>query len=117
VVSNGFKSLTSTAATLTVVSKLPPIYTLLGFWPLDESTGIATQDLSWNGHGGTLYNGPTRRPGRVAGAIEFDGMADRFVDLQAELGAFENDGLLSFRTHGGLVQRRGLFGNLRCVAY
>ncbi len=50
-------------------------------------------------------------------AVELDGMADRFVNLQAELGAFEDDGALAFGTHGGLVQRGGLFGDLRRVAH
>ena len=49
-------------------------------------------------------------------AVEFDGMADGFVNLQAELRAFENDGALAFGTLRGFVQRDGLFGDALRVA-
>ena len=42
-------------------------------------------------------------------AIEFDGMSDRFMNLQPELRAVENDVEAPFRTLLGLMQRNGLF--------
>ena len=49
-------------------------------------------------------------------AIEFDGMADGFVNLQAELRAFEDDVALALRALRGLVQRHGFFGDALRVA-
>ncbi len=48
-------------------------------------------------------------------AIQFDGMADRFVDLQPELRAVENEIEHAFWTLIGGVERHGLFGDTRRV--
>ena len=48
-------------------------------------------------------------------AVELDGMADRFVNLQAELRAVQNQVELAFGTLIGGVQRHGLFGDARRV--
>ncbi len=42
-------------------------------------------------------------------AIEFDGMADGFMNLQAKLAAFEHEVEVAFRALIRLVQRNGLF--------
>ncbi len=49
-------------------------------------------------------------------AVELDGMADGFVDLQAELRAIEDDRALPFGALRGGMQRDGLFGDALRVA-
>ena len=49
-------------------------------------------------------------------AVELDGMADGFVDLQAELRAFENDRACAFRTLYGGMERDGFFADALGVA-
>ena len=44
-------------------------------------------------------------------AVEFDRMPDRFVNLQPQLRAIENDVELAFRTLIGMMQRHRLFGD------
>ncbi len=46
-------------------------------------------------------------------AVELDGMADGFVDLQAELRAVENNRALPFGALRGGMQRDGFFGDAR----
>ncbi|TET81474.1 MAG: hypothetical protein E3J37_09135, partial [Anaerolineales bacterium] len=50
---------------------------LIAYWRLDESEGLVAHD-SAGGHDGSLNGNPIWRPagGRVAGAIELDGMND-----------------------------------------
>ena len=48
-------------------------------------------------------------------AIELDGMADGFVDLQAELRAIQDQIELAFGALIGGVQRHGFFGDARGV--
>jgi hypothetical protein len=45
--------------------------------------------------------------------IEFDGVADRLVNLQAQLGAVEDQVKFALGTLVGLMQSYGLFGNAR----
>src|SRR5271157_1320559 len=49
-------------------------------------------------------------------AVELDGMADGFVNLQAELRAIEDQVKLTFRALRGGVQRHGFFGDARGMA-
>ncbi len=49
-------------------------------------------------------------------AVEFDGMADGFMNLQAKLRAFENDGALALRTLRGFMQSESFFGDALRVA-
>ena len=49
-------------------------------------------------------------------AVEFDGMADRFVDLQAELRAIEDDVELALGTLVRGVQRDCFFGDRRAFS-
>ncbi len=46
---------------------------LVGYWNLDEGTGTTALDLSGNGNGGTLVNGPTWVNGQISGALSFNG--------------------------------------------
>ena len=52
---------------------------------------------------------------RAQHAIELDGMADGFVNLQAELAAVENQIERAFGTLIGRVQRDGFFGDARGI--
>ena len=49
---------------------------LVGYWPLDEATGTTAPDHSGNGNAGTLTNGPAWAAGKVANALDFDGVND-----------------------------------------
>ncbi len=54
---------------------------LVGYWPLDETTGTVAGDSSESGHIGTLFNGPTWTTGQAGtGALNFDG-ADDYVSV------------------------------------
>ncbi len=51
---------------------------LIGYWPLDEGTGLATADIApaGYGHDGTLVDGPVWTDGLFGGALNFDGVDD-----------------------------------------
>lgn len=53
---------------------------LIGYWPMDEGTGVITMDAGRNGNTGTLTNGPTWTTGKSGGALNFDGTND-FVSV------------------------------------
>jgi hypothetical protein len=46
----------------------------VGHWMLDETSGALAADASGNGGTGTLVNGPLHVPGRLGGALSFDGV-------------------------------------------
>ncbi|MHC4111997.1 MAG: LamG-like jellyroll fold domain-containing protein, partial [Planctomycetota bacterium] len=54
--------------------------TLVGWWRLDEDSGITATDSSSNGIDGTLIGGPVWVPGQIGGALQFDG-SDDYVDF------------------------------------
>jgi regulation of enolase protein 1 (concanavalin A-like superfamily) len=54
--------------------------TLVGWWKLDETSGIIAADSSGMGNNGTLWNSPEWVTGKVGGALQFDG-EDDYVDL------------------------------------
>lgn len=54
-------------------------YGLLGYWPMDEGTGINTTDKSELGNEGTLFGDPSWVEGKFEGALLFDGVDD-YVD-------------------------------------
>ena|GEM_PF-2464289 len=56
----------------------PP--SLVGWWMLDETSGIVAYDSSGGENHGTLINGPVWITGRIYGALQFDGVDD-FVSL------------------------------------
>ena len=63
-----------------------PAQKLVGFWKLDESSGLTAFDSSPGNHPGTLTNGPVWQPtsGRVNGGLQFDGAND-YVNLGSVL--------------------------------
>jgi len=51
---------------------------LMGYWSFNEGSGTVAADTSGHGNNGQLMNGPVWVPGRIAGALKFDG-ADDYV--------------------------------------
>jgi hypothetical protein len=49
---------------------------LLGYWSFNEGSGTVAADSSGHSNNGQLMNGPTWIPGRIAGALKFDGVDD-----------------------------------------
>jgi hypothetical protein len=54
---------------------------LVTHWKLDDGSGTTAFDSSGNGHDGTLVGDPKWVPGKVGGALEFDGNGD-YVELE-----------------------------------
>jgi hypothetical protein len=52
---------------------------LVGWWRLDEGSGTTAYDSSGNGNDGTILGNPQWVPGKIAGALEFDGDGD-YID-------------------------------------
>jgi len=52
---------------------------LVGWWKLDDGTGLTAVDSSNQGHNGTLTNGPVWTTGKSKGGLQFDGTND-YVD-------------------------------------
>jgi len=53
---------------------------LVGWWKLDDGSGTRAADSSGNANHGTLQGDPQWVTGRIAGALQFDGVDD-FVDV------------------------------------
>jgi len=51
---------------------------IVGWWPLDETTGTNSKDIG-GPNDGTHTNGPVPVPGKVNGGLSFDGMNDAVV--------------------------------------
>ncbi len=49
---------------------------LVAHWRLDEESGLVAQDASGNGHDGEVSSGAGRVPGKIGGALSFDGEKD-----------------------------------------
>jgi hypothetical protein len=49
---------------------------LLGYWSFNEGSGTVAADSSGHGNNGQLMNGPLWVPGKIAGALKFDGVDD-----------------------------------------
>ena len=49
---------------------------LLGYWKLDEGSGLTTADASGSGNTGSLVNGPVWTAGRIGQAVSLDGVDD-----------------------------------------
>jgi hypothetical protein len=49
---------------------------LVGWWRLDEGTGTIAYDSSGNGNDGTILGNPQWVPGKIGGALDFDGDGD-----------------------------------------
>jgi len=52
---------------------------LVAYWRFDETSGTTASDSSGNGHDGTIMGDPQWVPGKLGGALEFDGSGD-YVD-------------------------------------
>ena len=52
---------------------------LVAHWRFDETSGTTAFDASGNGHDGTIMGDPQWVPGKLGGALEFDGSGD-YVD-------------------------------------
>ncbi|ULA62597.1 MAG: Fibronectin type-III domain-containing protein [Nitrospira sp.] len=50
--------------------------TIVGQWTFEEGTGLTTADLSGNGFGGSLINGPEWTTGKIGSGLRFDGIND-----------------------------------------
>ena len=80
----GNESLASTAASATTLSGTqsgsatqPDLTTgLQGYWALDEGSGTIARDSSGKGNNGTLQQGATWAAGKLAGALQLDGVND-----------------------------------------
>ena len=80
----GNESLASTAASATTLSGTqsgsatqPDLTTgLQGYWALDEGSGTIARDSSGKGNTGTLQQGATWAAGKLAGALQLDGVND-----------------------------------------
>jgi hypothetical protein len=60
--------------TFTTAAQTAPPSGLVGYWKLDELSGSLAADSSGNGGTGALLNGPSHVPGRVGGALSFNGV-------------------------------------------
>jgi len=65
---------------------VPPPPDMVGWWPLDETSGAIADDIVGFNNVGTYFGNPTPVPGKVAGALKFDGVGDYVrVHHQSEL--------------------------------
>jgi len=48
---------------------------IIAWWPLDETSGTIAADIGGS-HPGVYSGGPTPAPGKVGGALRFDGVDD-----------------------------------------
>ncbi|MCH7879808.1 MAG: beta-propeller fold lactonase family protein, partial [candidate division Zixibacteria bacterium] len=55
---------------------------MVAWWPLDETTGTTANDIVGFNSFGTHYQGPVPVPGKVDGALSFDG-ADDYLETEA----------------------------------
>jgi hypothetical protein len=67
--------------TVTVAAAVPPPPATgpVGWWKLDENTGLSAADGSGNGNNGTLTNGPVWTAGRMGSGLAFDGTNDSVI--------------------------------------
>jgi len=49
---------------------------LVGWWKFDEGAGSVANDSSGNGNTGTIFGNPQWVPGKIGGALSFDGVGD-----------------------------------------
>jgi Concanavalin A-like lectin/glucanases superfamily len=75
-VQNSKGSATSATAALTVQSITNVTTGLVGYWPMDETSGSVLADASGHGHDAALQNATAAAgtPGVIGGAFDFDGV-------------------------------------------
>jgi len=81
---------------------------LVAWWPLDEMSGTAAQDIAGVPNNGVHFNGPTPTLGKVAAALRFDGVDDyvRVPDhpeLNVGTGSFTLDAWVRTTASSGVV--------------
>lgn len=89
---------------------------LVGWWKLDEGSGVTTSDSSGQGNTGTLTNGPTWVSGKRNGGISFDA-SDDYIALPAQLIAIGNTFTFTAWIYfsGSLTTRYTVFGQENAV--
>ncbi|MBI3415695.1 MAG: hypothetical protein HY043_10335, partial [Verrucomicrobia bacterium] len=55
--------------TLLPQSRAATVPNLVGYWKLDDGSGLSAVDSSGNGNTGTLVNGPTWTTGQFGGGL------------------------------------------------
>ncbi|MEK7384492.1 MAG: LamG-like jellyroll fold domain-containing protein, partial [Elusimicrobiota bacterium] len=73
------QSASASATTSAAAPPPPPSTAPVGWWKLDEGSGASTLDASVNGNTATLFNSPAWTAGKLAGALNFDGVDDYVV--------------------------------------
>jgi hypothetical protein len=77
--SDGFNTYTGDVWSFTMLPEIPVSDpNLVGWWKLDEGTGLTAVDWSGHGHHGTFQGDPQWVTGYDGGAVEFDG--DDYID-------------------------------------
>ena len=62
-------------------SEVADLYGLIGYWKFDDGSGSTAIDSSSNGNNGTLFNNPSWVPGKLGGALQFNG-GSSYVEIQ-----------------------------------
>ena len=91
-----------------------PPYGMVAWWSFDYSSKDSPQDLAGYNNFGTKMNGPIAVAGKVAGALQFDGIDDyvevaNHADLNFGIGNFSFDAWIKTSTKTGispLVEKR-----------
>jgi len=64
----------------------------IAYWQFDELSGSSALDSAGNGHTGTIV-GTVRSPGKIGGALSFNGMSDYVFAFDAQSGGTNGAGL------------------------
>ena len=82
---------------------------LVAYWPFDEGTGKAAEDVTGNGHDGKFAGAPKWVDGKFGTALEFDGEEDHVVVADdAELAIEENITFMAWFSPGDVLTSRRL---------
>jgi parallel beta-helix repeat protein len=69
-------STTGSAVMMPTTGTACPDPNLVGWWKLDEGSGVTAYDSSGHGNNGILYGGPRWVAGKIGNALHFDGTDD-----------------------------------------
>lgn len=82
---------------------------LVAYWPFDEGTGKAAEDVTGNGHDGKFAGAPKWVDGKFGTALEFDGEEDHVVVLDdAAFAIEENITFMAWFSPGDVLTSRRL---------
>ena len=91
----------------------PPTDGLVGYWALDETTGLVANDTSGSGINGTMLNGLDAEndsvSGMINGAISFDG-TDDMINLGDNYDDISNLTVAAWVNAGGFNTLNGILG-------